>query len=290
MSRGPEPFFRKTAVLGVGLIGASFALDMKKRGCTETVCGFGRNRDNLERARQRGVIDCWSLDPAEACADADLVMLAAPVGSLASMVAEASAKFKEGAIVTDAGSVKGELVYALERLMPEGVFFVGGHPIAGGEKSGVDAATEGLFMGAACIITPTCNTDKKALSVVESLWETLGAKVSSIDPHLHDRIYGAVSHMPHLIAYAMMNAVADVDPEYFRYCGRGFRDMTRIAASSPEMWRDICIMNRENLLDMISVFQKNLEAFSLHLRAADSDSLESDFRRARTLRENIGQN
>jgi prephenate dehydrogenase len=281
--------FDKITVLGVGLIGASFALAAKKNGLCGHVAGFGRNRQNLEAALKRGIIDSFEQDASAACKDADLVMLSTPVGSFRDLVPQISPSLKKGAILTDAGSVKGELVYALEKIAPEGVHFIGAHPISGSEQSGIDAADAELFRKARCIVTPTENSHPESREKIVRLWERLGSRVELMDPFRHDRIYAAVSHLPHLVAYALVNTVNEVDDRCMEYAGQGFRDTTRIAASSHEIWRDICLMNRENLVEMLEVFRENMAALGRYLRASDSDSLEREFKKARTLREDIGQ-
>jgi len=283
-------YFNRVTIIGVGLIGASFALAMKKRGLCTYIVGSGRNRENLIKARERSIIDSFESDPAEACRDSDLILLSTPVGSFVDIVQKSRTAFKKGAVITDAGSVKGNLVSEIEKLMPEDVHYVGAHPIAGSDRSGIDSSSAELFEDAQCIITPTRNSDSGALKVVGDLWESLGSCIMTMEPERHDRIYAAVSHLPHLIAYAIVNTVAEVDVSYLEFSGQGFKDTTRIACSSHELWRDICLLNRENLIEMISVFRKNLDALSQYLKAADSDSLEREFLKARTLREGIGQN
>lgn len=280
----------KVTILGVGLIGASFGLAMKKNKLCNHITGHGRSLDNLKRAKERGMIDSIELNPAKACKDADLVLFATPVGIFTDLAKEIKDSLKKDAIVSDVGSVKGKLVYDMEALMPEGVYFVGAHPIAGGDRSGIDTATAELFVGAKCIITPTEKTFKDALEKIISIWKTAGAHVEFTSPEEHDRIYAVVSHLPHLLAYAIMNTVEDIDHSYFDFAGDGFKDATRIAASSPELWRDICVLNRDNLLKFLEVFKNNLEKMSQYLRVSDSKSLEREFSRARTLREGIGQN
>ncbi|MBA4372579.1 MAG: prephenate dehydrogenase/arogenate dehydrogenase family protein [Thermodesulfovibrio sp.] len=280
--------FPKIAILGVGLIGASLGLAARKHGLCREIAGYGRSIENLELAKNRGAIDSFSGDPALVCRDADLVILATPVGSFKALVAQIAGSLKQGAIVTDAGSVKGELVSSLEAMMPEGVRYIGAHPIAGSELSGADAAYDSLYSGARCIITPTKKSDPDALAIIREFWQRLGAGVVEMDPADHDRVYAAVSHLPHLVAYTMVNTVADIDRSYLPLAGQGFKDMTRIAGSSPEIWRDICLMNRKNLIGMISVFQKNLDALSTYLAAAEEGPLEGEFRKARELRESLG--
>jgi len=281
--------FEKITILGVGLIGASFALAAREKGLSGHIAGFGRSEDNLRKAKERGIIDSYDLDPSTASADADLIMLSTPVGTFLELVTRSAGSFKKGAFVTDAGSVKGRLVREIEALMPSGVHYVGGHPIAGSDRSGIDSSNAELFRNAKCIVTPTPDSDAGAVATVTEMWNSLGSQVITMEPEAHDRVFAAVSHLPHLLAYAMINTVADVDPSYLEFSGQGFKDTTRIAASSPEIWRDICLMNRDNILDLILVFQKKLDSLSRHLRAADSASLEKELERARTLRDGIGQ-
>jgi prephenate dehydrogenase len=281
-------YFNRVTILGVGLIGASFAQAMKNNRLCGLIMGSGRNEENLKKAKERSIIDAFSLDPAEACRDADLILLSSPVGSFIGILEKSVSSFKKGAIIIDAGSIKGKLVYEIEAMMPEGVHYIGAHPVAGSDRSGIDFSNAKLFEAAKCIITPTSRADPGALKAVTALWESLGSNVIAMGPEMHDRIYAAVSHLPHMIAYAMVNTVADVDVSYLEYCGQGFKDSTRIACSSHELWRDICLLNRENLIEMISVFQKNLDSLSRYLGASDSDSLEREFMKARTLRESLG--
>jgi len=282
--------FDKVTILGVGLIGASFALALKKYRLCNEIIGYGRREENLRRAKDKKIIDSFEPDPAKACDGADLVVFATPVGIFTDVAEKISSALKRTAIVTDVGSVKGKLVRDMEKLMPPGVFFVGGHPIAGSDRSGIDAAAAEIFKGAKCIVTPTQDTDKSALEKVTVVWKTFGSVISLMDPDEHDRIYAAVSHLPHLIAYEIVNTVADMNESYLAFSGQGFMDTTRIASSQPELWRDICILNKDNLLESIEIFKNNLDRVSQYLRAYDSESLERDFKRARTLREGIGQN
>jgi prephenate dehydrogenase len=282
--------FNKATILGVGLIGGSFALALKRHGLCNEVTGFGRWKENLQRAKEKAIIDSFELDPAKACDGSDFILFATPVGSFIDIAKKIRGSLNRGAIVTDVGSVKGKLVRDMEALMPENIYFVGGHPIAGSNHSGIDAAAADIFNGAKCIITPTEKTDKNALETITAVWKTFGSIVKLINPDEHDRIYASVSHLPHLIAYLIVNTVADIDSSYLNFSGQGFMDVTRIASSSPELWRDICILNKDNLLESIEIFKNNLDRVSQYLRALDSESLERDFKKARTLREGIGQN
>jgi prephenate dehydrogenase len=282
--------FEKVTILGVGLIGASFALALKKHGLCSQITGYGRTEQNLRKAKKKKIIDSFQPDPAKACDGADLVVFATPVGSFSGVAEKIRSRLKKNAVVTDVGSVKGKLVRDMEKLLPRDVFFVGGHPIAGSDRSGIDTAAAEIFKGAKCIITPTQNTDKGALKKVTALWKTLGSVIKFLDPDEHDRIYAAVSHLPHLIAYEIVNTVSDMNESYLAFSGQGFMDTTRIASSQPELWRDIFILNKDNLLESIEIFRNNLDRVSQYLRAYDSESLERDFKRARTLREGIGKN
>ncbi|MDH4230624.1 MAG: prephenate dehydrogenase/arogenate dehydrogenase family protein [Nitrospirota bacterium] len=280
--------FDRITIIGVGLLGASFALALKKNGLCRSIAGCGRNRENLLRAKERNIIDSFEQDPAAACKEADLVMLSTPVGSFTNLAKKIAPALKKGAVLTDVGSVKGTLVREIEKIIPEDVHYIGGHPIAGSDRSGIDSANAELFKKAKCIITPTENSDLAALEKIQKLWKAFGSEIVTLSPEEHDRIYAAVSHLPHLIAYALVNTVADMDRSYLAFSGRGFRDATRIASSSEELWSDICLLNRDNLVEVLAVFQKNLDKLDQYLKAGNSDSLKAEFRKARALRETIG--
>ncbi|MCC6347693.1 MAG: prephenate dehydrogenase/arogenate dehydrogenase family protein, partial [Nitrospirales bacterium] len=279
--------FRKTAVLGVGLLGASVALALREHGLCTSIRGYGRNEENLQRAKERGIIDEYRLAAPEACADADLVLLATPVGVFRSLAEEIKGHLKEGALVTDVGSVKGRLVSELEELFSGRARYVGSHPIAGSDASGIDEARADLFRAARCIVTPTERSDPSAQESIVALWEALGARVEIMDACRHDAVYAAVSHLPHLVAYALVNTVGAVDGEYVEYAGQGFRDTTRIAMSSPELWRDVALHNRENLLRLLDLFGETLHDMRRCLEDNDASGIESAFSRAQSLRKKI---
>ncbi len=279
--------FEKITILGVGLIGASFALAMKKHALCTHVTGYGRTESNLIKAKERAIIDSYEMNAKKACEGSDLVVFATPVGKFTSLAAEIKESLKNGAIVIDVGSVKGDLLYEMEALMPDGVRFVGCHPIAGSERSGVDASTGELFNGALCVITRTEKSDDNAVEKIAEIWRTFGSIVEIMTPEEHDRIYGLVSHVPHLVAYALVNTVADIDASYLRFAGQGFKDTTRIASSSPDIWCDISLLNRENLLKFIELFKVNIDKLSLCLKTSDSECLREAFSKARALRESI---
>ncbi|MEW6115524.1 MAG: prephenate dehydrogenase/arogenate dehydrogenase family protein [Nitrospirota bacterium] len=279
--------FNKVAILGVGLIGASCALALKEKGLCRTVVGYGRREEHLQQAKERAIIDAYSLDSRKACRDADLVILATPVGLFTGLVEQIHGSLKKGALVTDVGSVKGTLVQELEVLMPDGVHYVGAHPIAGGDSSGIGEARADLFSEALCIVTPTRRTDPGATEKIITLWKQIGAKVELLDPERHDEIYAAVSHLPHIVAYALVNTVGDINAEYLTYAGQGFKDTTRIALSSPEMWRDIAILNRENLVRLIEMIRDNLEHMRNCIDTMDASCIDQEFNKAQALRKKL---
>ncbi len=280
-------FFNKVSIIGVGLIGASFALALKEKGLCKTICGYGRREENLKRAKEKGIIDDYSLDLKNACEDSDLILLATSVGVFKDIAQNIKGYLKKDALVTDVGSVKGRLVYDLEFLMPDGVHYIGSHPIAGSDKSGIDDAKADLFKNARCIVTPTEKTDESAKEKIMLIWEAVDAKVEGMDPFTHDEIYAVVSHFPHIIAYEIVNTVGDIDSKYIAYAGKGFKDTTRIALSSPELWRDISISNKENLIKLIGIFRKNLDKIESLLLSEDAADIEEEFLRAQTLRKQL---
>jgi prephenate dehydrogenase len=280
--------FNRITIIGVGLLGASFALALKKNSLCTSITGCGRNRENLLKAKERAIIDAFESDAAAACRGADLIMLSAPVGSFLQLAKAIAPVLKKGAVLTDVGSVKGGLVREIEKILPKNVHYIGGHPIAGSDRSGIDSANAELFRNNKCIITPTENSDPAALETVRRLWKSLGSEIITLSPEEHDRIYALVSHLPHLIAYAMVNTVADMDRSYLAFSGKGFMDATRIASSSEELWNDISLLNKNNLIEVLAVFQNNLDLLKRHLQTGDSDSLKAEFRKARVLRETLG--
>jgi prephenate dehydrogenase len=283
--------FNKVTIIGVGLIGGSLAKVLKSRGLVGQITGAGRSRATLELALKLGVIDNLGQGLDHAVENADLVVLASPVGTFETVVREIASHLKKGAILTDVGSVKGGLVSRIDALMPAGVHFVAGHPIAGKEKHGVAQATEILFQGTRCILTPTSKTDPVALETVRSIWTEAGSTVVLMDPDDHDHIFAAVSHLPHAAAYAMVRTVAEYSSgpdNYINFAGAGFRDFTRIAASSPEMWRDICLQNGANIIEMIEHYQFELTRIKKAIKFNNGEKLEALFRSASELRKGMG--
>ena len=253
------PLIHRLAIIGVGLIGGSLARVLREKGEVGEIVGIGRGEANLKRAMELGVIDCYVTDPCEGVEGADLVFLATPVCSIVSLVELLAPFLAPGAIVTDGGSVKEGIVFPCERLLPPGSYFVGGHPIAGTEHSGVEASFATLYEGRRCILTPTGSTDEAALRKVQKMWEVAGSEVILMDPVKHDRVVAAISHLPHMVAYSLVNAVEGYDrfeDSILRYSAGGFRDFTRIASSDPAMWRDIALMNRDAVLEMMDYFDR----------------------------------
>jgi prephenate dehydrogenase len=281
--------FERVTILGVGLIGGSFARAVRKNSLAAHIAGFGRNQEKLKAAVEQGIIDSYDVDPSGACEGADLVLFATPVESFSGLARDITSSLKKGALVIDAGSVKGKLVREMESLMPQGVHFVGCHPIAGGEASGADASRAELFEGALCIITKTEKTSPRAADDAASVWSSLGALVEYLSPEEHDRAYGLVSHLPHLIAYAVMNAAGDVNADLLRFAGPGFLDTTRIALSSPSLWSHICMFNRENLVEFLEGFSENVKKLGHCLKEGDAEALARAFGRAQRLRQSIGR-
>ncbi|MBI1824262.1 MAG: prephenate dehydrogenase/arogenate dehydrogenase family protein [Nitrospirae bacterium] len=282
-------FFKKMALLGVGLIGGSLAIDCRKKGLVGTVAGYGRKEANLRKAVSLGVIESYDLNLEKVVADADLVVLATPLGSYREMVKKMLPFLSPETIVTDVGSVKGKVIEELESIL--GSFkFVPGHPVAGREKSSVEAAIPDLFKGARCILTPTASTDPLALKKIKELWEETGAVVSILNSKEHDEILGMVSHLPHLVAYALVNTVLEAskgEPKLVSYSGGGFRDFTRIGASSPEMWKDIFIANREIVLDQIAKFEAVLGRLKKDIQENNGSGLLNEFEKSKKLKESL---
>jgi prephenate dehydrogenase len=286
----PNILFDKAAVIGVGLIGGSFALALKKAGVVGEVTGIGRRRKNLEKALELGVVDRFSLDPAEGVKGADLVFLATPVLAMAGVVEKIVPHMKPGSVLTDGGSVKGEVVRVLEPLIPEHLFFVPGHPVAGTEKSGAEAAFASLYQDQLCILTPTSRTDSRALSLVRKAWEAVGSRVVLMDPEKHDRILAAVSHLPQMVASSLVNMVGSYDryeENILNFSGDGFRDLTRIASSDPIMWRDIALTNRDALIEMMDNFETSFAELKTNVLRRDGDALEDFFARSKVSRDGI---
>ncbi|MEO2065267.1 MAG: prephenate dehydrogenase [Desulfurobacteriaceae bacterium] len=279
--------FNEICIVGLGLIGGSFALNLKLKGFPGRITAVDINPEAIEKGIELEIIDRGSIKHSIAI-DADLIVLATPVGVYESVLKQVKPNIKEGCIVTDLGSVKGELVKRCEEILEGVAPFVGGHPIAGTEKSGVENSVENLFENAKFILTPTEKTDPKAKEKIKKLWEKLGSKVIEMDPYHHDRVFAAVSHLPHVVAYSIVNAIGklseDIGENLFEFTGGGFRDFTRIAMSDPIMWRDICIGNRENILKSIKRFKEALTEVEKLIEKEDKEGLKEFFQKAKEKR------
>jgi prephenate dehydrogenase len=286
-SRGRKPLIGKLAIFGVGLIGGSFALALKKRRAVAHVVGVGRSRANLLAARRLGIIDEIATDPALAVKDADLVLLAVPLGQTQSVLAHIAPHLAPHTVVSDAGSTKRDVIDSARRQLGAAFArFVPAHPIAGTEKSGAQAALPELFVGRSLIVTPEPETSARALKLVTAAWQVVGMRIITMDAAEHDRIFALVSHLPHLLSFTAVGNIAGYPDaaKLFRQTGGGFRDLTRLAGSSPEMWRDICVANRDALLAALDGYLSDLEAVRGMSEASDGPALEAKFAMARAAR------
>jgi prephenate dehydrogenase len=272
--------WQKVTLVGVGLLGGSLGLALKQRNLAQQVFGYVRRPCSVEQCEKLAVVDRATNDLPEAVRDADLVVLCTPLAQMRELTQLLLPALKKGALLTDVGSVKASVANQLEPLLvPTGAHFVGSHPMAGSEKAGAAAARADLFVNAVCVLTPTSRSSPAAVSAVESLWKTVGARVMLLSPELHDEFVSRSSHLPHVVAAGLANYV--LSPAYPReqalLCANGFRDTTRVASGSPEMWRDIALANRKNLARTLGVFIEDLQELQLALERADTRSIEEFF-------------
>ncbi len=282
--------FEKVVMAGVGLICGSLALDMRRRKLAKSIVGYGRSEGNLRLAKRKGIIDSYFLSAADFPAGVDLLVMGTPVESIAPLTQAFLPKLNADAIITDVGSVKGEIVRAMERLLPKHVSFVAGHPIAGSEQWGAQAARRDLFVRHRCILTPTKKTDRKALEKIAALWRKVGAEVEMMPPDVHDHVLGVISHLPHVLVYALVNALEHQPRngiDLKKYCAGGFKDFTRIASSRPELWRDICLMNSRALGRSLGDYIKYLQRLNRWIQDGKGALLEKEFARAYDTRAQI---
>lgn len=280
--------FEKVVVCGVGLIGGSFALALKAAGLVNEVVGLGRRRETLEEALRLGVIDRIGADWGDALNGADLVFLGMPVGQMEAALLSMAPYLSDHTLVTDGGSTKTDVVAAARAALGARISqFVPGHPIAGAEKSGPSAARPELFQGRRVVLTPLAENSHAYVDGVRAAWEACGARVCDLTPEGHDRTFAAVSHLPHLLAYALVHEIADREnaDQLFSFAASGFRDFTRIASSHPEMWRDICLANRPALLSELDAYLTGLLRIRVLLASSDGPGLESLFDTARKARD-----
>ncbi|MDX9707672.1 MAG: prephenate dehydrogenase/arogenate dehydrogenase family protein [Azospira sp.] len=282
-----QPEFGKIVVFGVGLIGGSFALALKAAGQVEEVVGFGRSLGTLKQALDLGIIDRIGANPGQEVVDADLVLIATPVGQMAEIMARIAPYLGPETLVTDGGSTKSDVVAAARAAFGERICqFVPAHPIAGAENSGAAAARADLYRERKVVLTPLPENSVLDVARVRSAWEWCGAQIHELTPAGHDQVFAAVSHLPHLLSFALVHdlAVRENRELFFTFAASGFRDFTRIAASHPEMWRDIALANRDALLLELDRYQAQLTEMRAALEANDGHRLEEIFDTARTAR------
>lgn len=283
-------YIERLAIVGVGLIGGSLALGLKAAGVVGRVVGIGRGQANLETALAYGIVDEITRDVAAGVEGADLVFLATPVCSLGTVAGQMMPHLKPGAILTDGGSVKQAVIDAIEPQLRDDVHFVPGHPVAGTENSGAEAAFASLYQDRRCILTPTGRTDPAALAQVVRMWEIVGSQVEMMDVEKHDRVLAAISHLPHMVAYALVNSVGAYDrydENILKYSAGGFRDFTRIASSDPTMWSDIAQTNRQALVEMMDQFETFFAELKEDVAKGDGERLYEFFRRSKKSRDEI---
>ncbi|CAF26772.1 prephenate/arogenate dehydrogenase family protein [Bartonella quintana] len=283
--------FEKIALIGIGLIGSSLARAIKKKNLTAHISIATRRQETLKRARELNLGNFYTTNNAEAVEGADLVIISVPVGASAQVAKTLHDSLKPGAIVSDVGSTKALVIAEMAPLLPKTVHFIPGHPIAGTEYSGPDAGFADLFMNRWCILTPFAESDASAVARLTAFWEACGARVEKMDPKHHDLVLAIVSHLPHLIAYNTVGTASDLEKvtnsEVIAYSASGFRDFTRLASSDPVMWRDICLHNKDAILEMLSRFSEGLASLEQAIRLEDGETLFNFFTRTRAVRRNI---
>jgi prephenate dehydrogenase len=279
---------QQLTIFGVGLMGGSLALALKKAGYCQQVVGCSRSADHLQRAVDLGVIDRYTLDPKEAVKGADMILVAVPMGAMQAVFSSIADHIEDNAVITDAGSAKGSVIAAAKAAFGEvPAQFVPGHPIAGREKSSVEAALDDLYMDHKVILTPLEHTNPEAIQRVTEMWQTAGAEVENLEVEEHDSVLAATSHLPHILAFTFVNSLAESEhsEKIFHYVAGGFKDFSRIASSDPVMWRDICLENKEALLSALNCYQQNLSDLAELIKNEDSDTLLDKFARAKSERD-----
>ncbi|MGQ0662208.1 MAG: prephenate/arogenate dehydrogenase family protein [Pseudomonadota bacterium] len=293
MRTRPRPLFDRVAIIGLGLVGSSLARVIRQQRLARRVVACDRAPGVRARVKKLGLADEVVADPAAAVADADLVVVCAPMSTYATLGRAIAPRLKPGAILTDVGSVKQPVAAGLGGHLREGAHLVPGHPIAGTEHSGPDAGFAELFHGRWCILTPAQGTDARAVARVAALWRRAGMRIATMDAGHHDRVLAITSHVPHLIAYTIVNTVSDLEwhmkAEVIKFAASGFRDFTRVAASDPVMWRDIFLYNREAVIDMMGRLYEDIALLQKAIRSGDGKRLKAVFARARRIRRSIVQ-
>ncbi len=279
--------FNKVCIFGVGLLGGSIGMAIKKNGLANKVIGIGRDIAKLKKAVSAGAVDRVTTDYIAEVKDADLIILSMHINSSIEAAKKIAPFLKKGTIVTDVESTKELFCRKMQEILPDGIHFVGAHPIAGLERHGVDVATNRLFDGTVCVIAKTSKTNKNALLKVTKLWNKAGANVAFFSPGQHDKLVALTSHLPHITAVSLINALGKkgtVDKDLKLVIGNGFKDTTRIASSSPQMWQEICKTNKKNILDVLSGFQRELDKIYKLIDKSDSEKLIKEFEKARSIK------
>ncbi|MFV1983551.1 MAG: prephenate dehydrogenase [Thiohalomonadales bacterium] len=282
--------FNNMCVIGVGLIGGSLARAVKIAGVVEHIIGAGRNQSHLEEALDLGVIDEFSLDYKTAVKNADLIVIATPVGAIKSVLEEIADSIPENTVITDVGSTKGSVLEAAISVFGElPTHFIPGHPIAGNEKSGVIASFIKLFHDRRVILTPQLTSDLKSLEKIKALWTACGAEVVLTSVEHHDTILAATSHLPHALAYSLVNTLAKMDDknDIFKFAAGGFDDFTRIASSNPQMWSDICIANKDALVEVLDKFSEDLLDLKNAIKSENITEIKNLFENAKKVRDSV---
>ncbi|WP_180903220.1 prephenate/arogenate dehydrogenase family protein [Martelella soudanensis] len=283
--------FERITLIGIGLIGSSLARDIRARGLAREIIVSTRSPETLRRAEELGLGDRYTVAAEDAVRGADLVIVSVPVGASGAIAERIAPNLKPGAILTDVGSTKASVIAQMTPFVPENVHFIPGHPIAGTEKSGPDAGFAGLFKGRWCILTPGEDADPAAVERLTRFWQALGSRVDTMAADHHDKVLAIVSHLPHIIAYNIVGTADDLEAvtesEVIQYSASGFRDFTRLAASDPTMWRDVCLHNRDAILEMLARFSEDLAYLQRAIRWGEGDKLFELFSRTRDIRRSI---
>ncbi|WP_068084379.1 prephenate/arogenate dehydrogenase family protein [Polycladidibacter stylochi] len=286
-----DPLFQRVALIGIGLIGSSLARVMRREKLAREIIISTRSEATLKRAMELELGDYYYLNAAKAVEGADLVILCTPVGACEQVAKQIAPHLSEGAIVTDVGSVKAAVIAAVKPHLPTTVHFIAGHPVAGTEYSGPDAGFASLFENRRCILTPEEGTSPAALEKLIKYWQSCGSEVETMAPEHHDLVLAVVSHLPHIIAYNIVGTADDLETvtksEVIKYSASGFRDFTRLASSDPTMWRDVCLNNKDAILEMLARFSEDLSALQRAIRWGDGDSLFNLFTRTRGIRKQL---
>ena len=283
--------FQRITLIGIGLIGSSLARDIRARGLADEIVIATRSPETLRRAEELGLGDRYTVSAEDAVRGADLVIVSVPVGASGAVAERIAPNLKPGAILTDVGSTKASVIAQMTPFVPEGVHFIPGHPIAGTEESGPDAGFAGLFNGRWCILTPADDADPETVAKLTRFWQALGSRVDTMAADHHDKVFAIVSHLPHIIAYNIVGTADDLETvtqsEVIQYSASGFRDFTRLAASDPTMWRDVCLHNRDAILEMLARFSEDLAYLQRAIRWGEGDKLFDLFSRTRNIRRSI---